>query len=118
MEKYIPEIETNQFPMNFARKFVKRGKVMAFRFGKAGWSALLHEFKETQANPTTLYLDRLVAALKQEGYDELQISRWIFEEAVDRLVAIQLKLVTHTVKKYGKVPKWIFLPDNINKYID
>lgn len=118
MNGYIPQIENGKIPMKLARKFVKEGKVMAVRFGSKGFKSLFEEFKETNGNPTVIFLDKLIPVLKDQGYSEMQIARWVLEEAVDVLVALQIKFAGMTIKKYGKVPKWIFLPGTLGKYVD
>ena len=106
----------NDFPMRMARVFIKDGKVKAIKFGSIGWKWIFSEFEKTERNPTEIFLNRLASFLRNLGYSDLQIGRWIFEEAVDHYVAIQLKVAAHYAKTKGKVPKWIFVPGNIGAY--
>ena len=117
MEQKI-KITTNGFSKELGRKFIKSGRIMAAELGSRIFNVIYDEFKETGENPTIIFLDLLINELRNQGYHDTQIARWIFEEAVDHLVTLQLRLAVKTIKKYRKVPKWIYLPGNIAGYID
>ena len=113
-------IEENLPPkaLELAEKIVKTRNVIAIRFGNKGWKELIEEFKMTNRNPTELFLEKVIITLENEGYDLFQITRWIFEDAIDIIVTLQLKAIAKVIQQTNKVVKWVFLPNTINKYID
>jgi len=82
--------------------------------GSKGFNKLLR----AKGNPVEIVLSKVIKELKKRGYNEIQIGRAIFEEALDAETALKLKLIALLVKKYRKVPKQLIFYIPVKKYRD
>jgi hypothetical protein len=82
--------------------------------GTKGFNSLL----KSKRNPVDVILSKVIKKLESLGYDEIQIGRAIFEEALDVETATKLKFIALIVKKYRKVPKQLIFYVPVEKYID